>query len=109
MGYDEGLVQRIEEALPAEVQLQQKKMFGGLGFLDRGHLVIGTSSDHLMVRVGKAGYEEALTRPGARVFDMTGRPMAGWVMVEPNGYESDADLSRWITDALAFVATLPAK
>ena len=109
MAYDEGLVQRIEEALPDGVQLEQKKMFGGLGFLDRGNLVIGTSNDHLMVRVGKNAYEEALTRPGARVFDMTGRPMAGWVMVQPEGYESDADLNRWISDALAFTSTLPPK
>jgi hypothetical protein len=62
-----------------------------------------------MVRVGKDAYEEALTRPGARVFDMTGRPMAGWVMVEAEGFESDADLSPWINDALAFTSTLPAK
>jgi hypothetical protein len=109
MAYDEGVVQRIEEALPDGVNLEQKKMFGGVGFLDRGNLAVGTSNDHLMVRVGKDAYEEALKRPGARVFDMTGRPMAGWIMVEPPGYESDADLSRWTGDALSFTSTLPAK
>jgi TfoX/Sxy family transcriptional regulator of competence genes len=109
MPFDEGLAQRIEEALPEGVRLERKKMFGGLAFLDRGNLVVGVSNDHLMVRVGKDAYEEALTQPGARVFDMTGKPMAGWILVEQKGYESDGDLNRWITQALDFVSTLPAK
>ena len=82
MAYDEGLAQRIREALdelrpPA---LVEKKMFGGIGFMVQGNMACGVNKDKLIVRVGPAGYQEALTRPHAMVFDITGRPMKGWVM-----------------------------
>jgi hypothetical protein len=63
----------------------------------------------LILRVGPDAYGEALEQPATREFDITGRPMQGWVMVEPEGYEKPADLKRWLSMAAAFAATLPIK
>lgn len=86
-----------------------KPMFGGTCFLIGGNMLIGTMKDGLIVRVGKAAHAAALTRPGARTFDMTGRPMEGFVAVDGKSVSSDAALQGWIDLALAFVRALPPK
>ena len=109
MAYDQALAQRIREALAGEPDLVEKRMFGGVGFLIRGNMACGVHGDDLIVRVGPGRYPEALARPHARVFDMTGRPMAGWVEVAPAGVASAADLRRWLTLGVEHARTLPAK
>ncbi|MEO8277349.1 MAG: TfoX/Sxy family protein [Thermoanaerobaculia bacterium] len=109
MPYDEGLAERIREVLRDRADIVEKKMFGGIAFLWRGHMLVGIASDNLMARVGPAGYEGALARPQARPMDFTGRPLAGYVFVGPLGFEADADLVRWVEECLQFVATLPPK
>jgi hypothetical protein len=109
MPYDEGLAQRVEEILGDLPALESKKMFGGVGYMVRGNMACGAQGDYLIVRVGLEGYEEALASPHTRVFDITGRPMRGWVMVAAGGYESDADLRRWVQKGVDFALTLPAK
>ncbi len=86
-----------------------KRMFGGTCFLIDGNMLIGTLKDGLIVRVGKAAHAAALTRPGARTFDMTGRPMEGFITVAGNSVASNKALQGWVDLALAFVATLPPK
>lgn len=108
MAIDEGLVQRIREAL-GSAPVTEKKMFGGLAFMSRGQMFVGIAKGTLMVRVGPSAYAEALTRAHAREMDFTGRPMKGYVYVDPQGFESDADLAYWVQAGHAFVATLPAK
>jgi hypothetical protein len=109
MAYDEGLTQRIEEVFGDRPDLVAKKMFGGVGFMLRGNMACGVNKDHLMVRVGPERYEQALSRPHVKEFDITGRPMKGWVMVEPAGFESDEDLSQWVQHGIDFALSLPAK
>ena len=109
MAYDEGLAQRIAEALGEQQDLVQKKMFGGIGYMPRGNMACGINRENLIVRVGPERYKEALAQPHASVFDMTGRPMKGWVMVRPEGTESDADLEDWIQQGVEFALTLPPK
>ena len=109
MAYDEGLAQRIREALGAAPELVEKKMFGGVGFMVLGNMACGVNKDNLIVRVGPDQYEQALSRPHARPFDMTGRPMRGWVMLGPAGYESDDDLKAWVQQGVDLALTLPAK
>lgn len=82
MAYDQGLAQRVREALAGQPGLTERAMFGGIGFMVYGNMACGILKDELMVRVGPEGME-ALQRPGARVFDLTGRPMKGWVVVSP--------------------------
>ncbi len=109
MAYDEGLAQRVRSLLEGQPGYVEKKMFGGVGYMLRGNMACGVNKDDLIVRVGPDRYEEALTQPVARVFDMTGRPMKGWVVVEPQGVEEDEDLEGWVQQGVDFALTLPPK
>jgi hypothetical protein len=109
VAYDQDLARRIRQVLAGEPDLVEKKMFGGVGFLLRGNMACGVHGDNLIVRVGPERYPEALARPHARVFDMTGRPMVGWVEVAPPGFASSADLRRWIVLGVQHVKTLAPK
>ena len=108
MAYDEELAQRTREAL-GSAPVTEKKMFGGLAFLSRGYMFVGISGNVLMVRVGPERYAEALASPHAREMDFTGRPMKGYVYVDPLGIELDKDLERWIVASRTFVDSLPEK
>jgi hypothetical protein len=83
-------------------------MFGGIGFLLNGNLLVGVWKDSLVVRLGEEG-AEALREPHVKEFDITGRPMRNWVLVEAAGGEGDEQLSAWIGRAVKFVGALPAK
>ena len=109
MAFDELLAIRIRAVLDPLPGLEEKKMFGGVGFLVHGNMACGVHKNDLIVRVGASKYEEALSRPHTRVFDMTGRPMAGWVMVEPKGCATESELKAWVEQGLAFARSLPAK
>jgi hypothetical protein len=109
MAYDAGLATRVRETVAGEPGLVEKKMFGGLAFMIDGNLAVGIVGDDLMARVGPNAYEAALTRPHARPFDMTGRPMTGWVLVDAAGLEDDRAYEEWVRDGVAFARSLPAK
>ena len=111
MAYDEGLTQRIREVLDARQLpwLVEKKMFGGIAFMLQGNLACGVLKDELIVRVGPKRYKEVINRPHTRPFDITGRPMQGWVMVASDGYESDDALEGWMQQGVEFALSLPAK
>jgi TfoX/Sxy family transcriptional regulator of competence genes len=109
MAFSELLAARIRGALARKKGIEEKKMFGGVGFLLYGNLLVGVWKDSLIVRLGPDEGEEALLEPHVREFDITGRAMKGWVLVEPEGIEDDEQLSAWIQRAMKFVGTLPAK
>lgn len=109
MAYDERLAMRIRLLLQDLAAAEEKKMFGGVGYLVNGNMACGVNGRRLIVRLDPAEYEEALARPHVREFDMTGRPMKGWVTVEPAGVESDAALRAWVERGLRYVLTLPPK
>ncbi|MDA0240467.1 MAG: TfoX/Sxy family protein [Proteobacteria bacterium] len=109
MAYDEGLAVRIRELLDGEPGLDEKKMFGGIGYLINGNMACGIYGDALIVRVGPDAYEEALSKPHAGEFDITGRAMKGWVLVAAPGISEDDDLSAWIRQGTVFASSLPAK
>ena len=109
MAYDEGLAERIREVLSDRLELVEKKMFGGVGYMLNGNMACGVSADDLIVRVGPERYEKALTKPHTKQFDMTGRPMKGWIVVTPPGYESDAELVGWVLEGVEFALSLPPK
>lgn len=89
--------------------MQEKKLFGGVGFLLHGHLCVCVWQTLLIVRLGTEEAVEALRQPHVRPFDVTGRPMKGWAMVEAEGLDSDDQLRQWIQQCEEFVATLPPK
>ena len=109
MAFDESLAQRIRDALIRKRGVVEKKMFGGVGFLLSGNMLVGVWKDSLIVRVGPDVYEDALLESHVKEFDITGRPMKGWVTVEPEGIEEDEALKDWIQRAMIFVGTLPRK
>ena len=109
MGYDEGLAERIRGALDERPGVSEKRMFGGIAFLVNGHMRVGIVQDKLMVRVGPQSYDRLLRERHARRMDFTGRPMKGFVYVVADGYETDADLERWVNLGVGYVTSLPAK
>ena len=111
MAYDEGLAFRIEEMLINfnTLNIESKKMFGGVGHLVNGNMACGVHKDYLIVRVGSEAYQEVLDKKHTSVFDITGRPMTGWVTVDADGYESDDDLFGWIKQGINFALSLPEK
>lgn len=97
------------KALLTPLGAENKRMFGGTCFMIKGNMAIGTLKDGLIVRVGKEAHAAAMKRPGVKVFDMTGRPMEGFISVDGKAVATDAALKGWVDMALAFVKTLPAK
>jgi hypothetical protein len=84
-------------------------MFGGIAFLSGGFMFVGIVGDVLMARVGPDAYDQALKRAHVREMDFTGKPMKGYVFVDPPGFEDDADLEHWVRACRAFVRSLPEK
>ena len=109
MAYDEGLAQRVLRLVERRPGSEAKKMFGGIGFLINGNMCCGVSRSDLIVRMDKNQAEDALKEPHARIFDMTGRPMKGWIVVAPAGLETEEALERWVQKGIAFAESLPAK
>lgn len=108
MAYDERLADRVRDALETVEGVTERKMFGGLAFMVRGHMACGIVADDLMLRLGANAAEEALERPYVRPMDFTGRPLTGMVYVAAAGLRGAA-LQRWLGKALAFVDGLPPK
>lgn len=109
MPFDEETAERVRHALEPRGAFVEKKMFGGVGFLLGGNMCCGVWKEYLILRVGPEAYETALADPATREFDITGRAMKGWVMVEPHGFENATDLRRWLRMAVEFATTLPFK
>ena len=109
MAFSAALAERIRQALARKRGVEEKKMFGGVGFLLHGNLLVGVWKDALIARLGPEEGEEALREPHVKEFDVTGRAMKGWVLVGPEGVEDDEQLTDWIEGAVKFIRALPAK
>lgn len=109
MAFDEGLAERIRDVLVRTPHITERRMFGGVAFLADGHMFVGVIGDMLMARVGPANYAAALKRRHVREMDFTGKPMKGYVYVDPAGIAGDEELEEWVMQCRAFVRTLPAK
>jgi TfoX/Sxy family transcriptional regulator of competence genes len=109
MAFDEALAERIQHVLARRKNVEEKRMFGGVGFLLNGNMLVGVWKDFLIVRLGPDEGEEALLEPHVKEFDITGRPMKGWVLVKPEGVQNDDQLMGWVQRAVKFVGKLPAK
>jgi TfoX/Sxy family transcriptional regulator of competence genes len=109
MAYSESLAQRIREIIGGMRNIVEKRMFGGVGFLMSGHMTVGVWKTSLIVRLDPADYHAALQQPDVVEFNITGRPMKGWIMVEPDGLATDEHLAQWVEQAIEFVRGLPEK
>ena len=110
MAYDENLAKRLRAMLGDERKVTEKKMFGGLGFLISGTMCVSASrTGGLLVRIDPADSAAALKQPHASLMKMGGRSMNGWILVGPEGIKSDRALRGWVTRALEYAKSLPAK
>jgi TfoX/Sxy family transcriptional regulator of competence genes len=109
MPYDDQLATRVRAVLARRTDVEEKAMFGGLAFMVRGHMACGLVGDTLMVRIAPADYITLLDEPHARPMDFTGRPMKGFLYVDPAGLETPSALRRWTDRATTFVSGLPDK
>jgi TfoX/Sxy family transcriptional regulator of competence genes len=110
MPVDQEFANRIREVLADVDGITEKAMFGGLGFLLRGNMAVGImSTGDLMVRVGAEGTDDALAKPHTRLFEMRGRSMTGWVIVDAGAVKTKRRLGPWVRRGVAFAASLPAK
>jgi TfoX/Sxy family transcriptional regulator of competence genes len=107
MPYDEKLAERIRAKLRGTRGLTEKKMFGGVGFMVNGNMICGVNKEDLIVRLANDDSERALKQPHARLFDMTGRPMKGWLLIAPKGLTTEKALHSWIEKSLEFAKSLP--
>lgn len=109
MSYSESLANRIRRHLAGQRGVAENQMFGCVGFLLHGNVCVAVWNTSLVARLGNEQAQLALREPYARDFDITGRAMRGWVVVDAEGVETDAQLQRWIDRCVTFVQTLPKK
>jgi TfoX/Sxy family transcriptional regulator of competence genes len=109
MPFDNALNNRVRHLLVRRRNIVEKKMFGGVGYLWKGNMVFGVWKTSIIVRVGADAYEEALRAPHVREFNITGRAMTGWVLIDPEGVVTDDQLHNWIDRALKFGSKLPSR
>ena len=109
MPYNEEIDDRIRKIVSRWKNTDAKKMFGGVCYLLSGNMVCGVYKDYLILRLGEKKSTEALKQSYTKSFDITGKPMKGWVMVEARGFKTDEILKSWLLKAKTFVKTLPPK
>ena len=109
MAYDEELADRVRALLAGRSGVREQKMFGGLAFMLNGNMACGILKGELIVRVGKENFDDALSLPHARMFDMTGRPMRSFVYVSAEGLASEEGLQEWAGRGIAYAESLPPK
>ena len=108
MAYNLALAKRIRSQLEG-IPVVEKKMFGGVGFLLNGNMACGVNKDNMIVRVDPEKHASLLKQPHVKPFDMTGRPMKGWLLVEANGVKTEKQLGPWIKEGIEFASSLPEK
>lgn len=110
MAYDEDLADRIRSAIQAQDGVTEKAMFGGLAFLVNGHMAVSASGQGgLLLRVDPGQTDSVVLEDGVTRFEMRGRPMDGWVRVDPSATGSDEALTRWVQVGVAYAGSLPPK
>lgn len=109
MAYDASLDERLQQLFASRKTITRKTMFGGTCYLLHGNMLCGVWKDFLMVRMNPDEYETALKKTHVRKFDITGKPMKGWILVASEGIKKPADLTHWVNVAEQFVKTLPKK
>lgn len=107
MAYDEDLADRVRGVLASGPPADERKMFGGLGFMVHGSMAIAVSGQGgLMVRVDPGDDGELVARPGVRPMEMHGKPAAGWVRVDAEAVEGDDSLREWVQRGVDRAAAL---
>lgn len=110
MAYDEQVAQRIRDLVEGDLDVTEKRMFGGLAFLVNGNMSISASGKGgLMVRLDEDDAKKLLAQDAVRPFEMRGKPMKGWLRVDEAGFASEEQLREWVERSVEFARTLPHK
>jgi TfoX-like protein len=109
MAYEEAFAGRIRNTLGKRKGLVERKMFGGIAFLLNGNMCCGIHQNELIIRIDPEATDATLAQPHTRRFDLTGRPMDGWILVAPKGIATDAQLGKWVAVAVKYAGALPPK
>lgn len=110
MAYDEELADRIRELLSGQAALTEKKMFGGLAFLIGGNMAVAASGQGgVLVRVDPAQSKRLVATTNARLMEMRGRQMQGWLRVASNDVRTKRQLAKWVTLGATYARSLPTK
>jgi TfoX/Sxy family transcriptional regulator of competence genes len=110
VAYDEELADRIRELVGSESDLTEKKMFGGLAFLVGGNMAVAASGQGgILVRVDPAESETLVATTNARLMEMRGRRMQGWLRVDAEHVRSKRQLAKWVELGTRYARSLPAK
>ena len=108
MAYNLKLAERIRAELGG-MPFVEKKMFGGVGFLIHGNMACGVHKEDMIVRADPEKHEKLLQKSHAKPFDITGKPMKGWLLVESDGCKTSKQLNTWVKEGIEFALTLPPK
>jgi TfoX/Sxy family transcriptional regulator of competence genes len=110
MAYDEELAERVRTLVADVPAVEEKKMFGGLGFIVAGNMAVGASGQGgLLVRVDPAESDTLVESTPAFPMEMRGRTMAGWLRVDSADVAADDELARWVERGVAYARSLPPK
>ncbi|ADP81788.1 TfoX/Sxy family protein [Pseudofrankia inefficax] len=107
MAFDAELAERVRDVLGPRAGLAEKRMFSGLAFLLDGNMVCAVMSRGLMLRVGPDAYPTAIIQDGVSPFEMRGRAMNGWVLVDPAAVAGTDALIDWLDQGVRFAGGLP--
>jgi TfoX/Sxy family transcriptional regulator of competence genes len=109
MSYSTKLEEMIDTAAKRWQSVEKKKLFGGVCWMLKGNMAFGIHKDSLIVRMDKEQGEQSLKDRNVQPFDITGKPMAGWIMVAEAGWKSTAGLAKWMEIGKQFALSLPEK
>jgi TfoX/Sxy family transcriptional regulator of competence genes len=110
VAYDEELAERVRGLVADVPAVEEKKMFGGLGFIVSGNMAVAASGQGgLLVRVDPARSDELVASTPAFPMEMRGRSMAGWLRVDAADVEADDELAAWVERGVAYARSLPPK
>jgi TfoX/Sxy family transcriptional regulator of competence genes len=110
VAYDEELADRIRELVGSEADLTEQKMFGGLAFLVGGNMAVAASGQGgVLVRVDPAESDALVATTNARLMEMRGRRMQGWLRVDPDDVRTKRQLAKWVELSTTYARSLPAK
>ncbi len=109
MAFNETLAARVRESIGTATGVVEKRMFGGLAFLVGGNMSVGVHGSELIVRIEPSQTDQALQEAGVRIFDITGRPMKGWLLVSSSAVEHPSALRKWVSKGVAYAQSLPPK
>jgi TfoX/Sxy family transcriptional regulator of competence genes len=110
VAYDEDLAERVRALVAERPGVEERRMFGGVGFTIGGNIAVGIRDDELIVRLPPGESEAALAEEHVVPMTMKGRgAIRGWLLVGPEATADDAALARWVERGAGYASSLPPK